>query len=129
MANRIDATTSSGPRLLDPDARAWEDLGVGGARAEIKPIVTPRESRTFGAGFARFERTRFDWRLTYDESIHVLDGALEVVHAGATVRASAGQVLFLPAGSDVTYVVPEACHLFYVAYPVDWQERLEAGDA
>ena len=129
MSNSTEQTPPTGPQLLDPDALAWEDLGVDGDRAEIKPTVTPRESRTFGAGFGRFERARFDWRLTYDECVHVLEGEMEVIHDGTTVRATAGQVVFIPAGSDVTYVFPGTCTIFYATYPVDWQERLEAGDA
>jgi ethanolamine utilization protein EutQ len=102
---------------------------VGGKRAEIRAVVGPEHSDTLGAGLCRFARVRFDWELTYDECLHVLEGAMEVHRDGEVLRASAGDVVFLPQGSAVTYVFDDECLLFYAAYPVDWQERLEAAGA
>lgn len=125
-----DTTSPTGPVKLDHRAAPWQDLGVDGGRADIQPLVTTAHSRTLGAGFARFEDVAFDWTLTYDECIHVLEGEMEVRHDGGTLRAAAGEVVFLPSGSAVTYAFPGACRIFYAAYPVDWQERMEeAGDA
>lgn len=115
-------------RLIRPDSLPWADLGAGGDLAEIKPTVTTEHSTTLGAGFCRFERCRFEWKLTYDECVHVLEGAMEVRHGDDVVRAGPGDVVFLAAGSDVVYDFPDRCLLFYAAYPVDWQERMEAAD-
>jgi len=120
-----DATPPVAPTWISPAAEAWEDLGVEGDLAEIKPLVGPERSQSLGAGLCRFERSSFDWTLTYDECIHVLEGAIEVRTGDDRLRAEAGEVLFLPSGTELTYVVEDRCLLFYAAYPVDWQARLE----
>lgn len=121
----------SRPRLADAAALPWESLGIeDAAAAEIKPLVTSAVSQTIGAGLARFERCSFPWKLTYDECVYVIEGHMEVEFAGETIAARAGEVAFIPSGSDVRYSFPDRCLLFYAAYPVDWQELLEAaGDA
>ena len=116
------------PMLADAATRPWEPLGIEGAElAEIKPLVTTEVSTTLGAGFCRFERCSFPWRLTYDECVYVIEGRMEVEQDGVTLVAGPGEVAFVPAGSEVVYSFPERCLLFYTAYPVNWQELLEEG--
>lgn len=117
------------PFVARPGEGTWEDLGAGGTRSEIMSLVGPDRSDSIAAGLCVFEDARFDWKLTYDEVIHVLDGRVEV-HAGEQLlRGETGDVLFLPRDTQVTYVFPGVCRLFFAAYPADWQERLEAADA
>lgn len=117
---------SKGPVVADAAALAWESLGVDGAAlAEIKPVVTKEISSTLGAGFCRFARCSFPWRLVYDECVYVIEGRLEVEHNGQKVIAGPGEVAFVPAGSEVVYSIPDTCLLFYAAYPVNWQELLD----
>lgn len=104
----------------------WEPLGIENAAvADIKPLVTTDLSRTLGAGLCRFERCRFPWKLTYDECVYVIEGRMEIEQEAGMITARAGDVVFVPSGSEVVYSFPETCLLFYSAYPVDWQERRE----
>jgi ethanolamine utilization protein EutQ len=101
----------------------WQDMGLDGRRAEVKTLIGPEHSDSLAAGLCRFEQTTFPWHLGYDECIHVLEGSIEARVGGETLRAGVGDVMFLPRGSDVTYVIEESCLLYFVTYPVDWQER------
>jgi ethanolamine utilization protein EutQ len=113
--------------VLRPADIPWEELGVEGEQAQIRPVVGTDVSDSMAAGLCRFTRTRFAWQLTYDECIHVLEGRMEVRREGEPpLVADAGEVIHLPRGSDVEYVIADRCVLFYAAYPVDWQERMEA---
>jgi ethanolamine utilization protein EutQ len=107
----------------------WDDLGVGGDQAEIRAVVGPESSTSIGAGFCRFSNCRFDWELGYDEVIHVIEGEIAVIRGDQVLRGGPGDVLFLPRGSRVTYAIASSCLLFYAAYPVDWQERMESAHA
>jgi ethanolamine utilization protein EutQ (cupin superfamily) len=120
----MNAKPSPAAAVISPASQTWEDLGVGGELAEIKVLVGPDRSESFGLGLCRFSRVSFDWTLSYDECVHVLEGAMEVRIGDDVLRAESGELLFLPNGTELTYVVDDHCVLSYTAYPVDWQERL-----
>jgi ethanolamine utilization protein EutQ len=111
--------------VVRPDDAAWEDLGAGGKRSDIKSLVGPDQSDTIAAGLCVFEDSSFDWTLAYDEIVHVLEGTVEVQVGEERLRGEAGDVLFIPDGSQVTYVFQGLCRLFFAAYPADWQQRTE----
>lgn len=111
-------------RAFHPQVIPWEELGVGGERSQIKNVITPEHSDSLGAGFCRFETCSFPWTLAYDECLYVIEGRAEVTTSGRTVAVEDGEMLFIPRGNDVVYNFPGHCFLFYVAYPVNWQEVL-----
>lgn len=111
--------------LLRPSELPWRELGAGGGVSRVCRVVTSEHSDTLGSGLCLFERCSFPWRLTYDECVHVLEGEMEVEVEGESLRAGVGDVVFLRAGSEVTYRFAERCRLFYATYPVNWDELLE----
>lgn len=127
MAGSVRA---SGPMLVRPTGLAYEPLGIADAvRAELAPAIGPGESATLGCGFALFEDCTFPWRLSYDECVYILEGRMELEMGDATLTAEAGDVVFLPEGSDVRYRFQGPCRLFYSTYPADWARTREASDA
>lgn len=110
-----------GPILVRPGDLTYEPLGIEGATlAETGAAVGPGQSQTLGCGFARFEACAFRWKLSYDETVYVIEGALEVRRDGELLAAGPGDVVFVPRGSSVEYRIPGRCVLFYATYPVDW---------
>lgn len=110
------------PVARDPEKIAWQPLGLDG-EAVVRTVIGPEQSRTLGAGLGRFRDIEFEWKLDYDEVIHVLSGRVEVQHAGGVERGGPGDVVFVPAGNTVTYRFLGDCRLFFATYPVDWEER------
>lgn len=106
---------------LAPDDFPWQPLDVGG-EAEVRTVLGPDRSDTIGAGFVRFRDTAFEWDLSYDEVLYMIEGELAVEADGETVTAGPGDVLSLPSGSRVTYRFRGACLAFFATYPVNWEE-------
>lgn len=109
------------PVVVEGSTVRFEPLGIDTARiAEIGEAIGVDRSSTVGSGFARFEACQFPWVLSYDETVYVIDGAMTVVSQGRELVAAAGDVMFLPKGSEVEYRIEDRCLLFYATFPVDW---------
>lgn len=110
-----------GPILIQAGHIDYETLGIEGASlAETATAVGPGQSESLGCGFARFEKCAFPWMLSYDETMYIIEGAIEIEHGGGVLLARPGDVVFVPRGSAVEYRIPARCLLFYATYPVDW---------
>ena len=70
------------------------------------------------------ENSSFDWELTYEEIDYVIEGTLTVTIDGTTYTAHAGDVLFVPSGSKVTWGSPDKARVFYATYPANWADLL-----
>jgi ethanolamine utilization protein EutQ len=79
------------------------------------------------AGYMALDATQpgggvFAWTLTYDEVDIVLEGELVITRAGEQVSGRAGDVIFIPKGSSITFGTPSYTRFVYVAYPANWNE-------
>jgi len=86
-------------------------------------LLTLDESPRVGCCIMEMENTSFPWTLKYDEVDYVIDGTLELIVDGNTMRANAGQVLFIPKNTPLQFSAPGKVRFFYVVYPANWSEQ------
>lgn len=92
-----------------------------GRDVRLLDVVTGKDRAPMTAGFMSWSRAdSFPWRLDYDEIDYVVEGVLEVTIDGRTVRATAGDVVYIPKGSAIVFGTPSRVRVFYVTYPADW---------
>ena len=90
----------------------------------LKDIMTVEESPRLGCGVMEMKNgTSLDWILKYDEVDYVIDGRLEIIIDGRKVSADAGEVIFIPKNSSITFSTPNQVRFFYVVYPADWANQ------
>lgn len=83
-----------------------------------------KDDAKMSAGFLTIEKSSFDWELCYEEIDYVIEGTLTVTLNGKTFTASAGDVLFVPSGSKVTWGSPDKARVFYTTYPANWADLM-----
>lgn len=86
-----------------------------GATGTIESAVLTDRSRTgtFGAGVSRYGAASIDWTLTGDEIMFVLEGTLHITVSGRTDILEAGDSVWLPEGTTLTYGSPDSAKVFY----------------
>ncbi len=94
----------------------FEQRGVA-----LKDVTTLREAPNMGCGIMELDHTSFEWTLTYDEYDIVLEGNLEIEIDGRTLKASQGEIIFIPKNSHIHFQTPDFARYVYVTYPADWQ--------
>ena len=106
--------------ILDP-------FGAGLAAPEmnvrLKDVINGADGSTMAAGYMALEKGEFPWTLTYDEVDVVLEGELVITRGGESVHARAGDTIFIPKGSSITFGTPEHVRFIYVAFPANWNEQ------
>ncbi|MFV0664840.1 cupin domain-containing protein [Denitromonas sp.] len=96
--------------------------------AEVARAVSDDVSATMAAGIARFDACSIAWTVLYDEVVYVIDGVFRLVTGGETLEGHAGDVLWIPKGTELKYEGEQAS-IFYAVYPGNWKALLEAGGA
>lgn len=103
-----------------------DPFGSGGAgdaaHVRLKDVVTSADRSPMGSGYMTLEKGEFPWTLSYDEIDIVLEGELVITRGKESVRGSAGDVIFIPKGSSITFGTPNRVRFVYVTYPVDWNQ-------
>lgn len=97
------------------------DQAPPGQKIMLKDVVTSREAN-LGAGFMSFDRSSFPWHLTYDEIDYVVEGTFTLQTGGKTYTCQAGDVMYIPKDTHVTFGSPAQAKVFYVTYPSNWSE-------
>lgn len=97
------------------------DTGNPGDRVFLKDVVSNKESRNMGAGVMEIRQTTFDWFLDYDEFDFVIEGTLSIIIDGRKVTGNAGDILYIPKGSHISFSAEDFARFAYFTYPVDWQ--------
>lgn len=104
-----------------------DPFGSGGAEKDanvrLKDVITSADRASMAAGYMSLERGEFPWTLSYDEIDIVLEGELVITRGRESVRGSAGDVIFIPKGSGITFGTPNKVRFVYVTYPADWNEN------
>jgi ethanolamine utilization protein EutQ len=106
--------------VMDPFG---EGLATPGTNVRLKDVVTAADGSSMAAGYMSLDRGEFPWTLTYDELDIVLEGELVITRNGTSARAKAGDLIFIPKGSDITFGTPSHVRFVYVAFPANWNEQ------
>lgn len=114
-------------RLIRGDSVVYETFDTGNPNDQVtfKEILTIEECPNMATGFLKIEKSSFDWYLGYDELDYVIEGTLEITYNGKTYTGYAGDVLFIPKETPVTFSSPDHCKFFFAAYPANWQDLCE----
>jgi ethanolamine utilization protein EutQ len=86
----------------------------------IARVINASNSRHMGGGIEYLENTVIDWTVTYDEILFICEGALTLEFGGARHTCTAGDIVWLPEGTQLKYIAKERAGYFYALYPVDW---------
>lgn len=98
----------------DPAAKA--------AHVRLKDGITSADGSPVAAGYMALERGGFPWTLTYDEIDIVLEGELVITRGQETVHGQAGDIIYIPRGSNIEFSTPSTVRFVYVTYPADWEK-------
>ncbi|MFC3928981.1 cupin domain-containing protein [Streptococcus caprae] len=99
------------------------DTGTPGAKVGFQELVSKDESK-MSAGFLTIDQSNFAWKLPYEEIDYVISGTVSVEIDGQTYVGRAGDVIFVPAGSDVVWGSPDNAKIFYTTYPSNWSDLM-----
>ena len=99
------------------------DTGKPGDKVFLTDVSTLDESPRMGAGVMEMDHSGFDWTLKYDEWDYVIDGTLEIVIDGRRIVGNAGDLIFIPRNSSITFSCPTTCRFVYFVYPADWANQ------
>jgi ethanolamine utilization protein EutQ len=114
-------------RLIEGESVVFENFDTGNAKDKVtfKEVLTIEECPNMATGFLRIEESSFDWYLGYDELDYVIEGTLDITYNGKTYTGHAGDVIFIPKETAVTFSSPNYCKFFFAAYPANWQDLCE----
>jgi ethanolamine utilization protein EutQ len=118
-------------RVVDPSGllmvrgksvRLGKFTGAGANRKiGLTDLVTGRDGSPMTAGIMSWSREdSFPWKLDYDEVDLVLEGVLQITIEGRMLEGRAGDVFYIPKGSQIIFGTPNRTRVFYVTYPADW---------
>ena len=95
------------------------DLTVeGGSGGNVVATVNAAVSGRLGGGIGVFENCNIPWTVTYDEIIYGIEGLLEIHTAEGIHRIGPGDIMWLPEGTELTYVAREPAKFFFAVAPV-----------
>ncbi|MDR1421655.1 MAG: cupin domain-containing protein [Coriobacteriales bacterium] len=101
------------------------DTGKPGDKVMFRQLMTSEESPNLAFGFLDIEESSFDWFLGYDEVDYILRGTWEITIDGTKYVGHAGDTMFIPKNTAVTFGSPDHATVFYTAYPANWEELCE----
>jgi len=114
-------------KLIKRDTVVFETFDTGNPNDQVtfKEILTIAESPLMATGFLKIEKSSFDWYLGYDELDYIIEGTLEVTYNGIKHSGCAGDVIYIPKETAVTFSSPDHCTFFFAASPANWQDLCE----
>lgn len=88
--------------------------------SSINALVNVGNSSHLGAGIGTFDAgCNIEWTVTYDEVLFIHSGFFELRVENKAFMAGPGDVLWIPANSELTYKADEDVTFFYAVYPVE----------
>ncbi|WP_286238051.1 cupin domain-containing protein [Neptuniibacter halophilus] len=111
-------------KLIKSNSIEFYHRGGPPGHAEVGRAVSTDISSTMGAGIARFDQCSIAWTVLYDEVVYVVEGCFRLVTADETFAAEAGDILWIPEGTELKYEGDSAT-IFYAVYPGNWKEMLQ----
>jgi ethanolamine utilization protein EutQ len=103
--------------------RFLEGKTTPGTNIWLKDVVVTQDRSPMGAGYMSLDKGEMEWTLTYDEMDIVLEGELVITRGSEQVRGKAGDVIYIPKGSRITFGTPSWTRFVYVVFPVNWNEK------
>lgn len=98
----------------------------GGRPIFLADVLDEHGPSPMSAGFALYAKgASNDWTVAYDEVLVVTKGVFSVIVEGKATTAQAGEIIFLPKGTKLTYRAEEAAEVVYVSYP-HWAQATRA---
>lgn len=96
--------------------------------AEVAPAVTSANSTTIGAGAIKLDRCSFEWFMSYDEVVFVVEGVVRILvgdNYSEVHEGRAGDIIWIPANTQMKYEGDNAL-AFYALYPADWRDAAKS---
>lgn len=115
------------PQKSPAQVKPFDDLTFAprfayGEMAEVTEITGTGQGTKLGTGFGRFTEAEIPWTVKYDEVLLVLEGEVNVRTAAGDLTAGPRDCIWLPKGTDLTYIAQSAL-VFFAIEPADWAER------
>jgi ethanolamine utilization protein EutQ len=116
---------SNGLKVVNGQSVRMDDFNTGNKDANVhfQEAVGKEESK-MSAGFLTIDRSSFDWKLSDEEIDYVIEGNLCIMIDGKKYCAKAGDVVFVPANSQVTWSSPDKAKIFCTTYPSNWADLI-----
>jgi len=92
-----------------------------GQKVGLVDVIDARVGN-LASGFMTFDHSRLPWFLNYDEVDYIIEGDFVLEVDGQVFRAVAGDVIYIPKGSQVVFSSPTFCKVFYATYPANWAD-------
>jgi ethanolamine utilization protein EutQ len=89
-----------------------------GGGGNVVATVNCAVSQKLGGGIGVFENCNVPWTVTYDEILFGIEGVLEIHTAEGIHEVGPGDMMWLPAGTEMAYVASEAAKFFFAVAPV-----------
>ena len=109
-------------RRIGFDTLAFAPRFAHGDMGQVVEVTGTGEGTVLGTGFARFTDARIPWTVRYDEVLLVLEGRVTVRTAQGDLEAGPRDCVWLPEGTELTYV-SESALVFYAIHPADRAEE------
>lgn len=114
-------------RLIRSASLSFAHRGGPPGHGEVARAVGSDVSSTMAAGVAHFDACSIAWTVLYDEVVYVIDGLFRLVTGGETLEGRAGDIIWIPKGTELKYE-GEKASIFYAVYPGNWKELLAAAE-
>lgn len=95
-----------------------------GMSVQTGDVVTADDGAPMAAGYMTLTKGTFEWVFSYDEVQVVLEGELHIGTPQGVRVAKAGDIMFVPKGSQITFGTPSWTRFVYVTFPADWEAGL-----
>ena len=107
----------SGLRLVSGDSVELEDFDTGNPKEKIKikELLNSKESPNLSAGFMTLESTSYATHIKHEELNYIIDGSVECTVNSKTYMAKPGDILYIPADTQITFAASHYVKLFYVS--------------
>jgi len=92
-----------------------------GQKVGLVDVIDSRVGN-LASGFMTFDHAKLPWFLNYDEVDYVIEGEFVLEVEGQVFHAKAGDVVYIPKGSQVVFSSPRFCKVFYCTYPANWAD-------
>lgn len=118
----VSARNGMKPRRIGFETLDFAPRFDYGDQARIAVVTGSEDATALGTGLARFTKASIPWTVRYDEVLLVLEGHVTVRTAAGDLDAGPKDCIWLPKGTDLTYIAEDAL-VFYAIHPANWAEE------